>query len=614
MAQQGYGLTVPSSRQDVISALLNEYGNSFGRGDGPSALSPVPTEKDLPAPPPRSDSLRNKPLPAVQRAEQRMSMKFQLRVIEDAPVAPNNFPRDPESPRPRKKILYRSLSRDAKPPSLNLIVSNGSTAVVPPTPVLPALPARAQTFPISTTKSDPEDLPSPPPPPPQKSARRSAVQRKPLSLQQSRSQSDLARSDSFLSPGENRSSMERPATVEAVSSVKRKGLPEPAAKKFVGLAQLGAGPRGGKGGPLPPTSAPRKKSVDAEAPVKGQEENVKAPAVQQQRNAPAMNQMPPTPEEDRAPTPPRKVAIGLPSNPRAKGGAASPKHVRGKSSTGFSLLKAHRPAPPPPSKIIETLTPEWTPSPTLKPEQLKDQAISPVSPLPPPKEQRRPFSFEAASASAPAPQIQEQPKSAVPIVTPPSVAAPPAQDDSPIRPSSADLCGASPTASGSTPPTPSAAPASQEPETTTVLPVPEVTVQPSPIQQTHPAVTEPPSTPPPFAPLTRAPIPLPEVLIPAITPSHLSCYTSHRNVIWSNNTFQPMGCMICHLNNRERKWCCTWCQLRICMNCSQELCMVPGRNLEVYLQEREKLGAAQERNRVPENVLSAVYERDEDFS
>lgn len=188
-------------------------------------------------------------------------------------------------------------------------------------------------------KSDPEDPSSPPPPPPKKSARRSAVQRKPLSLQQSRSQSDLARSDSLLSPSENRSSMERPATVEAVSSVKRKALPEPAAKKFVGLAQLGAGPRGGKRGPLPPTSAPRKKSVDTEAPVKSQEDDVKAPAVQQQRHAPAMNQMPPTPEEDKAPALPRKAAIGLPSNPRAKGGAASPKHVRGKSSTGFSLLK-----------------------------------------------------------------------------------------------------------------------------------------------------------------------------------------------------------------------------------------------------------------------------------
>jgi hypothetical protein len=80
MSQQGFGLSVPSSRQDVISALLNEYGNSFGRGDGsPCSFSPVPADKELPPPPPRSDSLKDKPLPAVQRAEQRMSMKFQLR-------------------------------------------------------------------------------------------------------------------------------------------------------------------------------------------------------------------------------------------------------------------------------------------------------------------------------------------------------------------------------------------------------------------------------------------------------------------------------------------------------------------------------------------------------
>lgn len=79
MSQQGFGLSVPGSRQDVISALLNDYGNSFGRGDSsPSAYSPVPADKELPPPPPRSDSL-DKPLPAVQRAEQRMSMKFQLR-------------------------------------------------------------------------------------------------------------------------------------------------------------------------------------------------------------------------------------------------------------------------------------------------------------------------------------------------------------------------------------------------------------------------------------------------------------------------------------------------------------------------------------------------------
>lgn len=80
MTQQNFGLTAPVSRQDIVSALLNEYGNSFGHGDGSSStLSPVPAEKELPPPPPQSGSLMNKPLPAVARAEKRMSMKFQLR-------------------------------------------------------------------------------------------------------------------------------------------------------------------------------------------------------------------------------------------------------------------------------------------------------------------------------------------------------------------------------------------------------------------------------------------------------------------------------------------------------------------------------------------------------
>jgi hypothetical protein len=45
--------------------------------------------------------------------------------------------------------------------------------------------------------------------------------------------------------------------------------------------------------------------------------------------------------------------------------------------------------------------------------------------------------------------------------------------------------------------------------------------------------------------------------------------------------------------------------------------MVPGRNLGGYLAEREKLIEEMEgleRGRGPEIVLSAVYERDEDFS
>lgn len=83
MLQQRTGLSAPASRQDVVSALLSAYGSSFGPGDGsPSAFSPVSADKALPPPPPpRSDSLQlqKKPLPAVRRAEERMSTKFQLR-------------------------------------------------------------------------------------------------------------------------------------------------------------------------------------------------------------------------------------------------------------------------------------------------------------------------------------------------------------------------------------------------------------------------------------------------------------------------------------------------------------------------------------------------------
>jgi hypothetical protein len=117
------------------------------------------------------------------------------------------------------------------------------------------------------------------------------------------------------------------------------------------LAALGTGPRGGKGGPLPPTSAPRKKSVDSrasDAPGENLQTKVAEVTVQvqdQSGDAPTQGQMPPTPEEDKsttlAPAPPRKTftPLGLPSNPRAKGGSVSPLHVRGKSSTGFDLLK-----------------------------------------------------------------------------------------------------------------------------------------------------------------------------------------------------------------------------------------------------------------------------------
>jgi len=60
--------------------------------------------------------------------------------------------------------------------------------------------------------------------------------------------------------------------------------------------------------------------------------------------------------------------------------------------------------------------------------------------------------------------------------------------------------------------------------------------------------------------------------------------------------------MSCHGNERDRKWSCTWCQLRICRSCSEELCRVRGRSLERVVEER--------RMREGEKGVEEEYEMD----
>jgi hypothetical protein len=219
-------------------------------------------------------------------------------------------------------------------------VSNGSTATIPPTPALPAPP---QILPSSDTAEE-KDLP---PPPPAKSARRK-TQKQTTGNQQSRGVTELARNDSLLSPAEPKAAVRTPSeAVEVAPVIKRKALPDPALKKFRSLAELGQGPRGGKGGPLPSISAPRKASVDSEISEPSQQDNTnpvnEVPQEVKQVEVAALGQLPPTPDEDKDTiplAPPRKVFTGLPSNPRAKG-PASPLYIRNKSSTGFNILKVY---------------------------------------------------------------------------------------------------------------------------------------------------------------------------------------------------------------------------------------------------------------------------------
>ncbi|KAF3040286.1 hypothetical protein E8E12_005816 [Didymella heteroderae] len=592
VAQQRAALATPLSRQDVVSELLDDY--TYDAEDVSPKSSLSPSFKELP-PPPRTDSFRDPKAEAIQR----MNAKFQLRVEDDSSSISSNGSRNGSVDQtPRARITSRSLSRSGTPPALQLFVSNGATAHIPSTPAgYPPVQILASNFP------DSKELP---PPPPERSIKRKELQAVPMGHEPSKS--ELERNDSFHSQNGDKPSGTSPSEPNVTAPVvTRKAIPGSGVKKFVSLLELNNGPRGGKPAPAP-TSAPRKE-VASKIPV--------------QKDMPANNQLPPTPpEEASAPSPPRKalVGAGLPSNPRTKQ-PISPLHTRGKSSTGFNILKAQRPAPPVPTMKREVTTPEPTPSPTLKPEVRMDNEISPMKPLPSPSENRRPFSYEGPTEQGSPKQKPEhrfgqeveqkaeqnieqglqanvQDEETSTLHPDASIPTPASQTSFPLRTTSVDPPEPSPSLR------PSSAPAPQSIFRTT-HPSLSTSTLPTNLDDISESIPQPEED---FIPLTQAPIPLPITLIPCITPSQLSCYTSHATNVWSNNIFQPMGCQICHSNENDRKFSCTWCQLRICRACSEELRMIPGRDLGRLLETREEGSTKVSENKSGEGRFTMVVE------
>ncbi|KAF2709467.1 hypothetical protein K504DRAFT_455181 [Pleomassaria siparia CBS 279.74] len=608
MSQSGYGLPAPSSRQDIVSALLDGYGNDFD--DSPSyQLSPDFNE--LPPPPPEKDDT---PLTL-------MNMKFQLRVDEpQSPISDYDDRKNSLDASPPTKIVYRSLSRSSKPRELKLTVSNGSTAVVPSAPALPApsiivpSPTVAVSKPLPVPVPEPgseEKQPLPPPPPPEKSTRR---QPSVMGNVQAKIQRD--RKDSVESQDVQGALSQSPPVV------KRKALPD--LRKFKSLADLGVGPRGGKNGPLPPMPASKNSSQDSFATITpasmAQERSSKASIRSQSSEGISRKPVPvpvpvpvpgpvivaqlvPTPGEqqlDTTPAPPKKTfTLGLPPNPRARGQETptSAKHVRGKSSTGFDLINSQTNTKPAPVSTrptnLTTITPDPTPSPN-KTSAVQAQgstfpdanaSMGPQSPVSPVSldGSRRPFSYEAVEQPAQSSQVQQpsrarsaqEVQSASPVSPPAVTTAFPPRTTS--RPGAAFQ---------SLPQGPKLAPqiqiqAQQQPQPQPQPP--QLSRSPSPptiISPTSPAFA------PPFprpAPNTEAPSSKP---VAPITDVHLNCYASHATHLLSRNEYFSQPCMVCYENSIERKWTCTWCYVRVCLRCADELIRTPGRNLSVVIERR----------------------------
>jgi len=79
-----------------------------------------------------------------------------------------------------------------------------------------------------------------------------------------------------------------------------------------------------------------------------------------------------------------------------------------------------------------------------------------------------------------------------------------------------------------------------------------------------------------------------DIPAPELTVIHLQCYQLHRNIRESSNIHAPVPCMTCHREDKEMRWKCTWCCLRICGGCMETLGSIPDRDLTVILAIKDK--------------------------
>ncbi|KAM0713152.1 hypothetical protein Q7P35_000604 [Cladosporium inversicolor] len=54
---------------------------------------------------------------------------------------------------------------------------------------------------------------------------------------------------------------------------------------------------------------------------------------------------------------------------------------------------------------------------------------------------------------------------------------------------------------------------------------------------------------------------------PPISITQLKCYQSHQRLMPSRNKHAPVECAVCHADDENQHWNCTWCALRMCGGC-----------------------------------------------
>ncbi|KAF9638511.1 hypothetical protein BFW01_g9408 [Lasiodiplodia theobromae] len=527
----------PKRRQDIISSILSDYGDSRDADDDvdlddyytQAQPSPVPGAAAAPA----SPAAKDKPLPPL--------VGFQLRVA-DAPAALQ--PGAPSGNTPEANMIISSFrGRRQKPPDLKLARSNGSTAITPATAATPAKPDSSSLLPSLTLSAPhPQHLPTHdrvrghasarllderplPPTPPQPPAKNDA-----------RPPSDHTISAAGAAAMGNKASK---AAGDATSPSQRSKFSlrrKPVRKDAVPPAEAANG-----------ASKP---------PPQG---DVAPGALAGAAQAPAPPPAPPM-HTSASTTSLQQSVAASDSQPSASHYEANG-HLQSPSTTmsDATVVRARSNSPPTEPEDEEPITP------TLKP------AAVDLLPSPSPVPEESPSKYGVVEK--PGNPETEKPKVAMHYRGKSSTGF------DIFKSSTNKLQNTRPYMGTHPPPVPS--------NPATVMRVPSAIT--SPLELTSPTLAD--STLPAFE-FFNTQLRPEGTIVPRLNCVHMQCFHNHRRFHRSNNRLLPIGCMLCFSCSPDPHWTCTWCALRICQGCRAKLESIPRKSLDILIKEKaeEKIG------------------------
>ncbi|KAK6390012.1 hypothetical protein LTR65_006065 [Meristemomyces frigidus] len=93
----------------------------------------------------------------------------------------------------------------------------------------------------------------------------------------------------------------------------------------------------------------------------------------------------------------------------------------------------------------------------------------------------------------------------------------------------------------------------------------------------------------------------------ALNPTQLQCYRQHARLLRSKNRLAPVECAVCHMDDDQEHWTCSWCAVRMCRYCRKGFAEGGVMALRARVREAETGGAGEGSEEGEEGAVRGVW-------